>query len=73
VENGRQSLLSNARILSRATQPLGSETAIGIRATGTSRETGSMGEIEVPADRDWGAHRQCSLVDFSIDDDRRRG
>jgi fumarate hydratase class II len=24
-----------------------------------------MGEIEVPADRDWGAHRQRSLVHFS--------
>ena len=46
---------------------------IGIDATGMRRETDSMGEIEVPADRDWGAHRHCSLVDFSIDDDRRRG
>jgi hypothetical protein len=43
------------------------DTAIGIRATGTSRETGSMGEIEVPADRDWGAHRQRSRVHFSIE------
>src|SRR5246500_2451249 len=43
---------------------------IGIRATGTRRETGSMGEIEVPADRYWGAQTQRSLVHFSIGDDR---
>jgi hypothetical protein len=49
------------------------DTAIGIRATETSRETGSMGEIEAPADRDWGAYRQRSLVHFSIDNDRRTG
>lgn len=29
-----------------------------------------MGEIEVPADRYWGAQTQRSLVHFSIDDDR---
>ena len=28
--------------------------AIGILATGTRRETDSMGDIEVPADRYWG-------------------
>ena len=43
---------------------------IGIRATGTRRETDSMGEIEVPADRYWGAQTQRSLVHFSIGDDR---
>jgi fumarate hydratase, class II len=43
---------------------------IGIRASGTRRETDSMGEIEVPADRYWGAQTQRSLVHFSIGDDR---
>jgi fumarate hydratase class II len=46
------------------------DTPIGIRATGTRRETDSMGEIEVPADRYWGAQTQRSLVHFSIGDDR---
>ena len=43
---------------------------IGIHATGMRRETDSMGEIEVPADRYWGAQTQRSLVHFSIGDDR---
>ena len=43
---------------------------IGIPATGLRRETDSMGEIEVPADRYWGAQTQRSLVHFSIGDDR---
>src|SRR6201995_4192309 len=34
------------------------------------RETDSMGGIEVPADRYWGAQTQRSLVHFSIGDDR---
>jgi fumarate hydratase class II len=46
------------------------ETPIGIRATGMRRETDSMGEIEVPADRYWGAQTQRSLVHFAIGDDR---
>ena len=43
---------------------------IGISASGTRRETDSMGDIEVPADRYWGAQTQRSLVHFSIGDDR---
>jgi len=39
-------------------------------ATGTRRESDSMGEIEVPADRYWGAQTQRSLIHFSIGDDR---
>jgi fumarate hydratase class II len=46
------------------------ELPIGIRATGTRRETDSMGEIEVPADRYWGAQTERSLVHFAIGDDR---
>jgi fumarate hydratase, class II len=46
------------------------EIPIGIQAAGTRRETDSMGEIEVPADRYWGAQTQRSLIHFSIGDDR---
>jgi fumarate hydratase, class II len=43
---------------------------IGIEAKGERRETDSMGEIAVPADRYWGAQTQRSLVHFAIGDDR---
>src|SRR5690242_14040636 len=46
------------------------DVPIGIEAAGLRRETDSMGEIEVPADRYWGAQTQRSLVHFSIGDDR---
>src|SRR6516165_11664195 len=52
------------------THPEIHETPIGIDATGMRRETDSMGEIEVPADRYWGAQTQRSLVHFSIGDER---
>ncbi len=45
-------------------------TPIGIDAQGQRRETDSMGSIDVPADRYWGAQTQRSLVHFSIGDDR---
>ncbi|SDA21160.1 fumarase, class II [Methylobacterium sp. UNC378MF] len=43
---------------------------IGISATGTRRETDSMGGIDVPADRYWGAQTERSLQHFSIGTDR---
>jgi fumarate hydratase class II len=43
---------------------------VGIAATGMRREFDSMGEVEVPADRYWGAQTQRSLQHFSIGDDR---
>ncbi len=52
------------------TSPKMHDTPIGIPATGMRRENDSMGEIEVPADRYWGAQTQRSLVHFSIGDDR---
>src|SRR6516164_5503420 len=52
------------------THPVLHETPIGIDATGMRKETDSMGEIEVPADRYWGAQTQRSLIHFSIGDDR---
>jgi fumarate hydratase class II len=46
------------------------DVPIGLAATGTRRETDSMGAIDVPADRYWGAQTQRSLIHFSIGDDR---
>ena len=43
---------------------------IGIEAEGMRHETDSMGGIDVPADKYWGAQTQRSLVHFSIGDDR---
>src|SRR5271168_2041458 len=43
---------------------------IGIDATGQRHETDSMGGIDVPADRYWGAQTERSLVHFSIGNDR---
>src|SRR6202048_4487939 len=52
------------------THPKPHNIPIGIRASGTRRESDSMGDIEVPADRYWGAQTQRSLIHFSIGDDR---
>ena len=43
---------------------------IGLNVSGTRIETDSMGQIDVPADRYWGAQTQRSLEHFSIGDDR---
>jgi len=43
---------------------------VGLAAGGTRRETDSMGAIDVPANRYWGAQTQRSLIHFSIGDDR---
>jgi fumarate hydratase class II len=45
-------------------------TPIGIDASGTRIESDSMGSIEVPADRYWGAQTQRSLHHFAIGNDR---
>src|ERR1700761_3189171 len=42
----------------------------GLAATGTRTETDSMGAVDVPADKYWGAQTQRSLIHFSIGDDR---
>src|SRR6202021_964346 len=41
----------------------------GIDAEGPRRETDSMGAVDVPADRYWGAQTQRSLIHFSIGND----
>jgi fumarate hydratase, class II len=43
---------------------------IGLDATGTRREFDSLGEVEVPANRYWGAQTQRSLAHFSVGSDR---
>ncbi len=43
---------------------------IGIDATGIRREFDSMGDVDVPADRYWGAQTERSLHHFNIGDDR---
>src|SRR5580658_4875818 len=43
---------------------------IGLSETGTRRETDSMGAIDVPANRYWGAQTQRSLVHFAVGVDR---
>lgn len=52
------------------TDPAMQDIPIGIAAQGTRHESDSMGTIEVPADRYWGAQTQRSLLHFSIGDDR---
>ncbi|CAI3928484.1 Fumarate hydratase class II (FumC) (PDB:1KQ7) [Commensalibacter communis] len=42
---------------------------IGIQATGNRQESDSMGAVEVPADRYWGAQTQRSLHHFNIGGD----
>jgi fumarate hydratase class II len=43
---------------------------IGLDATGRRREFDSLGDVEVPADRYWGAQTQRSLEHFNIGNDR---
>ena len=50
--------------------PVLRDVPIGIDAVGERHETDSMGGIDVPADRYWGAQTQRSLVHFAIGDDR---
>src|SRR5882762_11928099 len=40
------------------------------KQSGTRIETDSMGQIEVPANKYWGAQTQRSLIHFNIGDDR---
>ncbi|MBV9450623.1 MAG: class II fumarate hydratase [Streptosporangiaceae bacterium] len=46
------------------------DVPIGLDAAGTRRESDSLGTVEVPADRYWGAQTQRSLEHFSIGNDR---
>jgi fumarate hydratase class II len=53
-----------------APPPAVRDLPVGIDATGQRQETDSMGSIDVPADKYWGAQTQRSLIHFSIGDDR---
>ena len=46
------------------------ELPIGLNATGMRREFDSLGDVEVPAERYWGAQTQRSLEHFNIGNDR---
>src|SRR5262245_23034601 len=54
----------------RGTRANGGETPMTKPSTATRTESDSMGKIEVPADRYWGAQTQRSLEHFSIGTDR---
>jgi fumarate hydratase class II len=49
--------------------PAYTDVPIGLDATGSRREFDSLGSVEVPADKYWGAQTQRSLEHFSIGDD----
>jgi fumarate hydratase, class II len=51
-------------------QPTILDLPIGLDATGTRREFDSLGDVEVPANRYWGAQTQRSLEHFNIGHDR---
>src|SRR6478752_9050928 len=65
-----EALRTASRRSVRMTPPQARDLPVGINASGTRRETDSMGEIEVPANRYWGAQTQRSLAHFSIGSDR---
>jgi fumarate hydratase, class II len=54
----------------KAAAPIMRDVPIGLSAAGMRREFDSMGEVEVPADRYWGAQTQRSLQHFDIGGDR---
>ena len=51
-------------------QPKILDLPIGLDATGTRREFDSLGDVDVPANRYWGAQTQRSLEHFNIGRDR---
>jgi fumarate hydratase class II len=56
--------------ITRTNEPIYTDVPIGIHATGKRSEFDSMGTVDVPADRYWGAQTQRSLQHFSIGNDR---
>jgi fumarate hydratase, class II len=53
-----------------ASHPKVLDIPVGLHATGMRREFDSMGDVQVPADRYWGAQTQRSLEHFNIGNDR---
>src|SRR5580700_11388694 len=60
----------NGGVAPPAPAPRVLDLPVGLTATGTRTETDSMGAVDVPADKYWGAQTQRSLIHFSIGDDR---
>ncbi len=60
----------NGSVASPGPAPPILDIPVGLTATGCRTETDSMGAIEVPAGKYWGAQTQRSLIHFSIGDDR---
>jgi fumarate hydratase class II len=56
--------------MARQAPPVLRDVPIGIDAKGLRHETDSMGGVDVPADRYWGAQTQRSLLHFAIGSDR---
>ena len=56
--------------VSSAAPPKVLDLPIGLDASGKRREFDSLGDVEVPADRYWGAQTQRSLEHFNIGNDR---
>jgi Lyase len=82
---GKSSLMAGERRTQRASDGRGTQAAatragekapkilqvpIGLEATGTRREFDSLGNVDVPANRYWGAQTQRSLEHFNIGNDR---
>src|ERR1700748_2906643 len=65
-DEGQGNLISDAK--KGATKIL--DIPIGLDATGMRKEFDSLGDVEVPADRYWGAQTQRSLQHFNIGHDR---
>jgi fumarate hydratase class II len=60
----------NGSVASAGPAPPILDIPVGLTAAGSRTETDSMGAIEVPAVKYWGAQTQRSLIHFSIGDDR---
>jgi len=55
--------------MTQASEPETLDLPIGLDVTGTRSEFDSLGQVEVPADRYWGAQTQRSLEHFNIGHD----
>ncbi len=55
---------------SQSPPPVMKDISVGLSATGERTEFDSMGTVQVPADRYWGAQTQRSLIHFSIGNDK---
>jgi fumarate hydratase class II len=66
----KSSSIPNGSVAPPGPAPRILDLPVGLAAAGTRRETDSMGAVDVPADRYWGAQTQRSLIHFSIGNDK---